>query len=579
MKKTILAAAAALMLAAPAQADWGSKANPLEIFPLDTTIFGYTDAAGKDIVWYCIYESSTDKDTPEELREAIYTFKLQGVKTNGELVFPEGGLSVCNYTNLSYTLYNNFVFVDNDDNAIVLAVDLRNSDLDERMQSLHAYKISPEGKMLWGEDGISLDGEAKYKTPTAAQGCQLQDGSYVIAWQDGDTGTSYMQRVSEDGSKLLWGEKPINGAGFYPILIPAEDNQVILVSMANGGIVADKYDFDGEKAWPETVSVYPYGFNSMTPAYLLFDAKPVDGGGVLVYWYDDRNNIGYQSPYCSYVTSDGKLAFAGASDDGDCKMMTGSFYTALYLQAAPCPDGSGFVAMWANNYANMNNYGGVNAQKVSLDGEVLWAEEGIEIMETTTQTSYNPVTILSDDKNNIALFIEGSEMKDGLSGWNNMNYYLHLMDATDGKPVWEDNLVINDYACHLGYGTAFNFPEEKCWITTFRRGNYSTHDEVVLANRIGYDGKFFEGTGVETVTENTDNGIKIGFTGRKVSVTLDEAGTAEANILDLSGRTVKSVNGNFKSGANYIDIDELPAGAYIVAVKANGGTASFKLVK
>ena len=72
--------------------------------------------------------------------------------------------------------------VDKDGNAIVVVHDLRNSPSEEQLLSYTIYKVSPEGEMLWGNEGLSIDGGISYETSAAMKVIQLEDGSYVFAW-------------------------------------------------------------------------------------------------------------------------------------------------------------------------------------------------------------------------------------------------------------------------------------------------------------------------------------------------------------------------------------------------------------
>ena len=282
MKKLLLMSAA-LLAAASASANWGSYANPLKVFPTGTPVYGHTTYGGTDLVWTVIYEPTKDTDDPEEIQENVYSYMLQGVKGDGSLVFPEGGKLISNYTNLSFTEFNRYVFTDRDNNAIVMARDLRNSDTDAREFSLYLYKVSPEGEMLWGEDGISIDGDNKCTDLTATEMCQLDDGSYVVSYMAPNQGVIYMQRVSNDGQTKYWGEKGIQLSGVYPWLTRSLDNQVILVYINNGVLKAMKYDFDGSEAWPKAIDVYAGGFTGRTPPHAIVRCvSSGDDGGVLV---------------------------------------------------------------------------------------------------------------------------------------------------------------------------------------------------------------------------------------------------------------------------------------------------------
>lgn len=584
MKKTLLLAAA-LVTATSMMADWGPYDEPTRIFPIDTNDYGFSASPGTNVLWTVIYDSTVDEAaSTEEITKAKYQFRLQGVRPDGTLVFPEGGKLISEYANLSFSMYNNRVFTDRDGNAIVMVQDLRNSDTTVRAYTLTLYKVSPDGEMLWGEDGICPTTNTRIQYLTASQACQLQDGTYVVCWQGMSTGVSYMQRISEDGKTFYWGERGISADGVYPILIPAEDNQVTLVYIA-GGIRAMKFDMDGEKAWSSPARVFPYSFNSMTPDYLMFDAIPLPDGKTLVFWRDDRDNKGYYSPYISIVTSDGKLLFSGASDDGDVKLTTSQMFSCMGITAAPDPDGDGVVAMWISNFANMNNYGGLTAQRVNMDGELEWGDEGLPFEEATTETSYELGSIQPDNEGNLAFFYTWSAKDGGLAGWNNMNNLVRLVDPKTGDPLWKEDISLLASPAHVSSLDAFNFPEQKCWITTWTRGTYSQGNEVRVAQRINYDGQLItDGPGEDPAISvgkiKTDGELTVTVCGDNLRIYSPEETEATIHIYDITGAEASvPVHTTLQKGENKSCILTQSIGTYLISIYTHIGNKTIKLVK
>lgn len=568
-----------LILAAvgTARADWGTFEEPLQVFPMNTTIYGHTVSAGSDIAWSCIYESSADTTDPDSIKDNVYTCVLQGVKPDGSLVFPDGALRLSHETNLSFTMYNNYVYTDRDNNAIVMFCDLRNSDVTAREFSLYLWKVSPEGKVLWGgEEGLSPDGHARIPYLTATQCFQLEDGTYILAYQG--LGTIYMQRISNDG-KLMWGDKgkTINNA-MYPLLINALDNQMIMVYQDGGVVKAMKYDPDGSEAWPNPAVIYSGGWGfTNTPSWAIIKAVPSGDGGALVSWYDDRKNKGFYTPYISYVTADGKLGFAGASDYGDCALTLSPMGSAVQVTAIPDPSGDGFIAAWPYNYNDGKNYGGLFMQRVDKHGELQWGEEGYALRQMSPDDSYHVAGICPGSQDQIGLFYCMDSKADGANVFRNCVNYLRIFNHATGQALEGKEQIALNEPTHIEGANAFTISDPKCWFLIWDRGIYSANDNVMLAQRIEYDGSMVFQSGVEETT--VDNGLlEASFDGNALNIRSAIAATASVSVYDMAGKQVFATNAALANGNNQIMLD-LQHGYYIARVNCGNSQAVCKIQK
>ena len=78
-------------------------------------------------------------------------------------------------------------------NAIVAVYDWRMGATD--FEGYTVYKVSPEGEFLWGEEGITLEGEKYYDLVAYMSICQMTDGSYVFAWCHNREGNYNMMSI------------------------------------------------------------------------------------------------------------------------------------------------------------------------------------------------------------------------------------------------------------------------------------------------------------------------------------------------------------------------------------------------
>lgn len=389
-------------------------------------------------MWALCYHPNLQNATSEtDFNNVVYEYRLQYWDKDGNQKFPDGGMLVSDYNNISFTMVNNLLGVDNDGNAIVAISDCRNS-VGEGI-SFTGYCISPDGEFLWGADGQPISDPLKPAATAAVMNqVVLDDGSIVFAWASyDDEGNSEvrLQRFSKEG-KPQWDSDKVSlldNQCSYPFLIPSDDNTCILVyaQSASQIIYARKLDFEGSKVWGKDARVYRGGWGSI-PIHTLISVTPSGDGGALIAWTDDRYNTDYECPYLSYITPDGKIGFENASDEGDVKLDYEEYTRCFNVTAVPAADGSGFYATW-----RVTNYGqsmqGLKMQKISRQGELLWEDNGL----TIEPLNYNQVSYISlqqTGENESVLFYEK------YLSYDSQVCYARRVDA-DGKAVWSDETI------------------------------------------------------------------------------------------------------------------------------------------
>lgn len=516
--KTVTLFAGGLLLSASAAAQGLADGVAVDMFPTGYSQYAKDLKVGADGTIWAVVEHPNLQEAKDEYdtEHVAYEWRAQCYGRDGVAKFGNEGILVSNYNNISYSTVNDYLFVDRDGNAIVMVNDCRNSASTGRSYTI--YKLSPEGKHLWDSEGVNLEGATTYDVVSHMNCLQLEDGSYVLAWtgiseRDETLTISRMARIKADGTKawvkdLCTAEKPATN----PILTNAGSNEYIVTYIQSTVVYSAKYDFDGEAVWKSPTRVYRGGLSTTTPAYTILSASATPDGGVLVAWYDDRNTSGYESAYVSYITNSGKLGFAGASDEGDVKVAYINDLRNISIKATATADGSGFVAIW--RVVSANNWVGVHAQRISLSGELLWGDEGYEVEPLrTAELSYFYVSVRPATGGDVGLFYTSY----------NANYdqqcYCRLLNAS-GKPAWAD----------------------PTW--QFTPNNVASADLRTI--RVSGDDPYWLAWWHETTPETGNfNGtlkmMRIPFarpTGGIGQVADDNAGPADGNVYDLTGRMV-----------------------------------------
>ena len=106
-----------------------------------------------------------------------YQVQLQRLNSSGEPQWDDNGMVVSNNDNATWiAVYHLNLAVDSEDNAIITTVDQRIGDAWE----VYAYKIAPDGSMLWGVDGVALT--ASSVSNMSPRLTVLPDNSVVVTW-------------------------------------------------------------------------------------------------------------------------------------------------------------------------------------------------------------------------------------------------------------------------------------------------------------------------------------------------------------------------------------------------------------
>ena len=584
--------------------------NPQLLYPVGTLDYANEIATASDgSVWNLIYHPNLLSGDEFDIPNVKYEYMLQRYDSEGNPQFPgELGLKISDYNNISYTMVNQYLFVDRDGNAIVAVSDARNSS--DKLLTYTLYKISPDGEFLWDEDGVALDPTNSYGIVAGMRMTQIEDGSYVVAWMHStkDSSSSMLevelQRVSADG-RLLWDPSEVRLASAstsysYPYVVSAGDNQVILVYARGGNmdLYARKLDFDGSLAWANDVLIYSGGWGSI-PLWTKLTVLPSGDGGVLLSWNDDRNFTQKESAFMSYVTTNGKLGFAGASPTGDVKLGY-SLYKAFNCVCLPDPSGDGFLAAWRETDMNQM-WSQIVVQKVSKTGELLWDEDGV-VISTPIEESMVTYSYIS--------------LYPGLEG---QSAVFCLERIPDGNPMTTVDFTGNVYLINNktgntleGYDPSYFASQlnnsgvleglqtkvctsQNFWILQWADQKYELDEdgesvlvEYPMIMRLNFD---FEPKELEIPDEpdepdsvesivNGKNSWKLSINQDKLILNSESGGNVTLNIYDLTGRQISQVyNGYVAAGSNKISLDKIPAGAYVARLTADGRTYSAKIIK
>ena len=583
--KRIFTLLLALVAMINAYGQWTEQ--PISIVTEGTSMYNNEAIVGPDGTTYFLYYHPNIKNAVDEYDtdNVVYEYRLQALDKNGEKKFGDLGILISDYPNRSYCVVNNYLYIDKDGNVVVAVSDARDCEDGETFMGLYAYKVSPEGEMLWDEEGITLDWNTELIAATKIIG--LPDGSYVLAWMRSNalgsmTMAINLQRLSADG-KAQWGDE-VNLTSEtvtyqYPYLVDAGMNQFILVYAKGGAqdLYARKIDFDGTSVWGEDTRIYRGGWGSI-PLWTILDVQPSGDGGVILGWNDDRAYTNVESAYMAYVTGDGKIGFSAASDEGDVKLSYDE-WKHFNCKVMADPAGDGFLAFWRETDGGQG-WQRMMIQKLSKQGELLYGDEGIMLFDFE-QSAFGYNSIQPGKDGEAAFFY----MKQN-SGWGDVDIIYATLDTKAGELTGRTKL--NETTFERSSLTPHICAEEGFWVLKWKENYKDENDETQdrhMVQRIDFavdenddendDENENDTTSVEKNTISLNN---VFYSNGQLMIDMSNDETAQIEIFDLVGRKVTDINNvELITGQNAIDWTG-EAGLYIAKLSMKNEVLTRKIL-
>jgi len=354
-----------------------------------------------------------------------YDVRLQCLDENGTEQWTRNGMLISDHPSDSWvTDYG--LAVDQDGHAILVFQDLRNGS-----SNVYAYRISPDGEFLWGDNGLALSDNTEFEpSPSVAV---TDENHLVFVWSrtSGLSRAVVLQKVTPDGD-VLWGNGVVlqgneNEDYLSPVVTPADNDEVFLVwakpspeFAPDHAIYAQKLDSNGSFVWNDGE---PISLADPIPLYATPRLVSDDRGGLFVAWY----NTHLQS-FVQHIDADGALLM---SEDG---VLLSTSQTTLHMQPELV-----FSPEWQELFAfcKETNLGqgdsGVCGQKLSTIGERLWGEEGRPFVAWWSSEYAYPFAIRRADEGVLVFYKVDITVLDA--------YLKAMLITATGEFAWDDESV------------------------------------------------------------------------------------------------------------------------------------------
>jgi len=366
--------------------------------------------------------------------DGSYKVRLQKLTFEGVALFEEGGILISdNPQNTWITDYS--MTVDNEDNAIIVFNDMRNENPD-----VFAYKVSPEGEMLWGEDGINLSNDAENIEEYTPEICITSDNRAIVAWSylSLPNNAIKIQSVEPDGT-LTWG---VNGLMYSsttqsytgPKLMKSSSENFILAFYKQTGpfysptrhIYAQQFNALGTANWANDVLVNNQGGIS---GWSNMYTKSDNAGGIIIAWQGDIDSDNLANTVVERVLADGTLQYG----NNGVQVVSPGNYNHFMGTLAGIDEAENIYVFWTKADGNQNNFSSM-AQSINANGTLNWGTNGVTI------TMLSPITQFfagASVINNNVYFV----YDENLGGGVNSTTYASALNS-DGDYIWTNDRIV-----------------------------------------------------------------------------------------------------------------------------------------
>lgn len=381
-----------------------------------------------------------------------YNLRLQRLDSQGNQLWATNGILISNNTSDSW-LTDWDMAADADNHCIMTWQDIRNGN-----NNAYAYRISPEGTLEWGANGIALSNNSEFNASPKV--VTTKAGNSVFAWMSGSV--IIMQKISPAGEKL-WGPDGITLTSvnrlMWPQMLPVGNDDIILKYFDDSGVpnaptrhvYAQRYNSNGNPVWlmPTLIS-NAGGISAWTQIFSFIN----DGSdGFYIAWHDDRDNNTFSSVWVQHVNNMGVVQFPASGVAASPVSDMNHFYPYLAK-----PDGSDEVIVFWNEMNGLQNLRGIYGQKFSNTGEVLWETNG-KIFIPISTINYLPIDAGSVGSDVVLLYEQSS---------NGLNGELKAMRVkSNGNYTWPGNQVTVCSVISSKVHTVMNQFQNNQWIISW----------------------------------------------------------------------------------------------------------------
>ncbi len=509
--------------------------------------------------------------------EANRRFFAQRVSGSGVALWLANGISVGSTMAFIHPSVGGgppVIVSDDQGGALVLWSDFRA----DTAGNLYAQRLAPDGTLLWGPDAVPVNLGPRHEVSFVAESDGA--GGMFVVWRDDRDSifTTRAQRVDAAGS-LLWGEDGV-------VVCPNHLSQTSqrLASDGLGGALV---------AWTEVRGGQIHGFAqrlnaggepqwatlgvqlSTSPHGTFVNDIEADGsGGMVVAWLDYRSLNTWTQAFAQRVTADGNVAWA---PDGVSLSGTTWYVNETFVLG----DGNGGAIVGWQDYRN-NGWNAAMAQRLSPTGAKLWTLPAVEVGQSFGGSGVNQVRMLADGADG-AVFVWNSD--DGGDVSDEYSIYAQRVGST-GAPIWSSGGVVLA-SLHRLAGQLVAVPDGSGGVVA------GWLDQAGFGGPPRYAAQRVAGSGTLSVPQREESSLTLACVptparaseGVELRLAPVVGSRVGVGIYDLGGRLVRSFDepmvgatGRLRWDGRDAEGRSSPPGLYFVTVRSGIGVGRARIV-
>ena len=591
MKKLVVFYLLGCLLPFISNAQWSNNPN-------ENTMI--VDTTGSQIVPVVVTNSLGESYISwySEFDNLNYDVYLQKMDKNGLKLWDEEGVLISDHETKTWVT-NYDMILDQDENVILVTQDKRTGNSD-----VFAYKMSPDGEFIWGNDGIQLSNTTGFDPSPQVTVADNNDLIFLWGEEPGDSTSNsvlYVTRYSSNGNKL-W-ETILSDTIDFMLPQMLYTNEHLIVSWitkthktdtAPGEenwmhVFAQMLNSEGLPVWEHNVQIDSLDLMSFGSLYTTPFLTSDGNGGAYVMWqsFFVSETGGRPTTYVNRLFADGTIWFAGGYS---VSQSTGNYHAEAQMEFIE--DVEKLMVCWQEYHfdeINQIDCWGIYGQLFDSQGQYLWDENGHEIIPLlcSEDTSYSSIRLGKSTNNNAVITFQKDYFSiEGSDSSLVSNVYALSLDL-GGEMTWSPPVVplsitkSNKYQSFLS-----NLVDDQfvlAWNDNISNPN-DYFDFGIYAQNISVDGVI----GPTSVFNNSiPDLVRVSLFPKpanhqvEIRYTLKKACDVNIDLLNLDGSVIGSYrqdNCHIGTYAQPINISGLSAGMYLVRMKSHHVTSYHKLI-
>ncbi|OFY51620.1 MAG: hypothetical protein A2W85_08150 [Bacteroidetes bacterium GWF2_41_31] len=591
MKKLVVFYLLVCLLPFILKAQWSNNPN-------ENTLI--VDTTGSQIVPVVVTNSLGESYISwySEFDNLNYDVYLQKMDKNGLKLWDEEGVLISDHETKTWVT-NYDMILDQDENVILVTQDKRTGNSD-----VFAYKISPDGEFIWGNDGIQLSNTTGFDP--SPQVTVADNNDLIFLWGEEPVDSTmnsmlFIARYSSNGSKL-W-ESTLSDTIDFMLPQMLYTNEHLIVSWitkthktdtAPGEenwmhVFAQMLNSGGLPVWEHNVQIDSLDLMSFGSLYTTPFLTSDGNGGAYVMWqsFFVSETGGRPTTYINRLFADGTIWFPGGYS---VSQFTGNNHAEAQMEFIE--DVENLMVCWQEYHfdeINQIDCWGIYGQLFDSQGQYLWDENGHEIIPLlcSEDTSYSAIRLGKSTHNNAVLAFQKDYFSiEGSDSSLVSNVYALSLDL-GGEMTWSPPVVplsitnSNKYQSFLS-----NLVDDQfvlAWNDNISNPN-DYFDFGIYAQNISVDGVI----GPTSVFNNSiPDLVRVSLFPNpanhqvEIRYTLKKPCDVNIDLLNLDGSVIGSYsqdNCHIGTYSQPINISGLCAGMYLVRMTSRPVTSYHKLI-